>query len=504
MTGKNIATVILLLLANWIWITCVWLYVRFGTMDMTTILFQLKVPIDGADNSNFYEIFILLFTIGPAALLLEVGTLFLLAWIRRKRVERGESGKVLAKSIALRRIYAIIILTCAIIFIGYRLHFVKYIVHQFGDSPIYIDEYVDPKNVTEQLVLTTEKPRNLIYIYMESMEISYTDKEHGGIAGDDMIPEMTQLALDNICFSPKESGQLNGAYAAVGTTWTMGSLVAQTSGVPLTIGVGNNALGKRKYQTFLPGVYTIGETLRKQGYELGFLIGSEKEFSGANIYLRTHGDYDIKDYNTYLDNGRLPSGYHEWWGFEDEKLYEYAKEEISEMAKGDKPFMYTFMTMDTHFTNGYFCRLCEHHYDSQYSNVISCASRQLDSFLGWLREQPYYENTTVIIVGDHPTMDTKYVRNLEEYDKKYIRRSYCAILNSAVPYTLDYAREFTQMDMYPTTLAALGYTIPGDRLALGVNLFSNTPTLLEKYGRTDLDNLLEERSDFYDKLTYGE
>ena len=101
-------------------------------------------------------------------------------------------------------------------------------------------------------------------------------------------------------------------------------------------------------------------------------------------------------------------------------------------------------------------------------------------------------------------MDTKYVRKLKEYDKGYVRRSYCAILNSAVPYTLDRAREFTQMDMYPTTLAALGYTIPGDRLALGVNLFSDTPTLLERYGRTDLDDLLEERSDFYDTLTYGE
>ncbi len=32
-------------------------------------------------------------------------------------------------------------------------------------------------------------------------------------------------------------------------------------------------------------------------------------------------------------------------------------------------------------------------------------------------------------------------------------------------------REFTTLDMFPTTLAALGCTIEGDKLGFGVNLF---------------------------------
>jgi phosphoglycerol transferase len=43
-------------------------------------------------------------------------------------------------------------------------------------------------------------------------------------------------------------------------------------------------------------------------------------------------------------------------------------------------------------------------------------------------------------------------------------------------------REFTAMDMFPTTLAALGFTIEGDRLGLGTNLFSDRPTLCEEMG----------------------
>lgn len=44
-------------------------------------------------------------------------------------------------------------------------------------------------------------------------------------------------------------------------------------------------------------------------------------------------------------------------------------------------------------------------------------------------------------------------------------------------------------DMFPTTLAAMGCQIEGDRLGLGVNLFSDQPTLAEKIG---VDSLNEE------------
>ena len=51
--------------------------------------------------------------------------------------------------------------------------------------------------------------------------------------------------------------------------------------------------------------------------------------------------------------------------------------------------------------------------------------------------------------------------------------------------------------MYPTTLAAMGVTIPGDRLGLGTNLFSDTSTLAEIYGMDDLNTELLKDSKFY-------
>jgi len=500
-TGKNISTAVFFLLANWLLITGVWLKIRFGTMDMTTVLFQLKVPMSGADSGNFYEIILLLLTIGPAALALELGIFFLLRRLRDRRIAEGRDPVGLRRAVSLRRIAAIAMLVLAVGFIGWRLHIVRYVVNQFGNSPIYNDEYRNPATT---VITAPEQKRNLIYIYMESMECSFSDREHGGIAAVDMMPEMTALAVSEINFTPQGSEKLNGAYPVTGTTWTMGSLVAQTSGVPLTIPIGENAMGKRDYKTFLPGVYTLGQVLRDNGYALRFLIGSEKEFSGTDIYLSTHGEYEICDLATYRENGSLPKDYFVWWGFEDRKLYSFAKKEITDLAADGKPFAFTMMTMDTHFTNGYRCELCPHTFKDQYSNVIACASMQLDSFLAWLKEQPFYDNTTVVIVGDHPTMDTRYSDNLKYAEKSYQRKSYCAILNSAVPYELSYERQFSSMDLYPTTLAAMGFTVSGNRLGLGVNLFSEEPTMLEKYGKNKLDSLLEERSDFYDMLMYGE
>ena len=50
----------------------------------------------------------------------------------------------------------------------------------------------------------------------------------------------------------------------------------------------------------------------------------------------------------------------------------------------------------------------------------------------------------------------------------------------------------------PTILSAMGYSIEGDRLGLGTNLFSGEKTLLEKYGFKELDNYLTAPSRIFD------
>ena len=53
------------------------------------------------------------------------------------------------------------------------------------------------------------------------------------------------------------------------------------------------------------------------------------------------------------------------------------------------------------------------------------------------------------------------------------------------------------MDLMPTTLGALGANIEGNKLGLGVNLFSDEQTLLEKYDRDYVEAELKKTSKFY-------
>ena len=94
-------------------------------------------------------------------------------------------------------------------------------------------------------------------------------------------------------------------------------------------------------------------------------------------------------------------------------------------------------------------------------------------------------------------MDWDYIQRNVDTDH-YTRRVYNCFINSAVQ--TDYAknREFLSFDMFPTVLASLGCEIEGERLGLGVNLFSGEPTLTEQYGYAYMDSEISKSSCYYD------
>ena len=92
-------------------------------------------------------------------------------------------------------------------------------------------------------------------------------------------------------------------------------------------------------------------------------------------------------------------------------------------------------------------------------------------------------------------MDRGYFsRNVDEY---YNRMVYNVILNAPVTSDNTKNRDYCAMDLFPTTLAALGCKIEGDRLGLGTNLFSDAPTLAEELGFAHFNDALSQSSDFY-------
>lgn len=236
-------------------------------------------------------------------------------------------------------------------------------------SQIFESEYIDPESVT---LTFPEQKRNLIVIYMESMESTYASVGDGGGKPVNYIPELTQLAEEYVSFSNDED--LGGAGAAAENSWTMEGLFSSATGVPYKLPVDGNEAGE--YESFAPGLTGLGEILLENGYQNYFMCGSEAVFGGRRAFYEQHGNYHILDYSTAKRDGIIPEDYHEFWGMEDEKLYEYAKRQLTDISKQDAPFNFMLLTADTHPADGYICGLCGNTYEQQYENVLACASRQ--------------------------------------------------------------------------------------------------------------------------------
>lgn len=358
-------------------------------------------------------------------------------------------------------------------------------------STFYEEKYTPPETVE---IRFPEERRNLIYIFLESMEVSFASREEGGALKHNAIPELCRLTQENTSFS--HSDGIGGPYSPSGTTWTTAAMVAQTAGIPLKVPVGVEREAFTEAEgNDLAGATAIYDILKENGYTQTLMLGSDARFGGGYQYVTRHGVDRVLDYNTAQEDGIIPQGYKVWWGFEDMRLFEYAKRELTRLASEEAPFAVTMMTIDTHQVSGYKCSLCQDEFAEQYENVYHCASKQVEQFVQWLKQQDFYENTTVVIVGDHPSMDAGYcTRNI---DTDYDRRIYNCILNSAAASDHLKNREMSVFDLFPTTLAAMGCTIEGERLGLGTNLFSDRPTLMEEMGFEHFDDEVARYSDYY-------
>lgn len=254
-------------------------------------------------------------------------------------------------------------------------------------------------------------------------------------------------------------------------------------------------------------VYILfGEILRDNGYNTEIMMGSDGTYGGRKQYYETNGDYKVFDVNYAIEQGKMTEEDKVWWGFEDDKLYEWSKEEIAALSKEDKPFNYIMLTADTHFEDGYLGPNVESKFDSQYENVHAYSSKCINDFVNWIKKQDFYKDTTIVIVGDHLGMQYDFYQEKinKNTNNNYKRTIYNVIINPSIKTMNTKNRQFTSMDIYPTVLASIGVKIEGDRLGLGTNLFSNTPTLVEELGFDYFNSELKKNSSFYNRHIFEE
>lgn len=385
----------------------------------------------------------------------------------------------------------------------------KYIAAHTVSSDFIEKNYVNP----DGKVSAPESKRNLIVIEVESLETTFINKNNGGEWDNDVLRDMHDLLAypgSTYFTSSPSSGLLRGTEEVYGTTWTTAALVGYNSGLPFKVPM--NSRNKYQSDEFMGGAYMLGDILKASGYSNVLVSGSVTSFGGVKQMFTKHGEYDIIDAHSIASHGySVPKSQQNEWGMSDEALFRIAKSECEKGLSGEKPFHLFISTIDTHIDcytydkeasekQGY--KGSETAYGTKYENAYATTAREIKAFVDWLCEQPEYANTTVVIYGDHLNMYKEIGTRVEDSSS---RGRYNLILNSAVSSVRGcFGRGFTAFDFYPTVLAAAGFTVHGERLALGTNLFSGEDTLAERVGLEKMNFELERKSDFYNEKILGD
>lgn len=490
----KIVSVILFSLGAIAYFASIWGMEAFGELSPDQILINITSPVAGNEVGVYYSVFE-----GPvlkAAFAISVFSL--LAFFPYNVIFNfKEKSQTILSEFSLRIISLVIAISvlvggCAFGITKFQLQ--DLISAYFFDSTFIEENYIAPSDANLKF---PEQKRNLIMIYLESMENTFLSKDSGGYMNDNLIPELTALADEGYVFSHTDN-KLGGFLPSTGAGWSVAAMVNMGFGVPMKVPTDGNSYGTEG--NFLPGGTAIGDILHEQGYEQTLMFGADAAFGGLDHYFNLHGEFNIIDYKAAKEKGLIPDDYYVWWGYEDDKLYEFAKDELTRLSETGKPFHFVMETADTHAPEGYLSPKAEKKFSDQYSNTIYYSQAEAVKFVRWIQAQPFYENTTIILIGDHLTMASC----ISETVKDYQRTCFNLILNPAedlrnLSEDRFRNRQWASFDMFPTMLSSIGVEIEGNRLGIGTNLFSGEKTIFEKYGVSEVNDKLTQKSNFYNE-----
>ncbi len=416
----------------------------FGQFDVSAVIFHIQHGLDydgvGDDIAEF-----ILFLITAAILILTVSYL----------ARRDQRIKWIDRLIALP-----LLLVNPV-----SMHlFDRVLITKNGKVPL-VEIYEPPVIVSE------EKSKNLLLIYLESMEATYDDPVFGDTFSD--LLELSEQGL-----------RLNGVDQIQDTGWTIAGMVASQCGIPL-LGYGLVMKNRLKnIDSFLPDAKCLGTELSSRGYQTSYLGGADLNFAAKGRFLKTHG------YDTTIGMQDIPIEHESQmseWGIHDDYLFDLALTELKRLNSQDAPYLFSILTLGGHSPAGYPAPSCDELIENSETMdrlllSISCTAALTQTFIIKAQSEGLLENTTVVILSDHLAMKNTQYDLLTQRD----RENFVLIIDLDIqPGEKDITG--SMMDLYPTILDAIGLPSTNHSAGLGVSLLSDSDTLLTQYGQNTLD-----------------
>jgi phosphoglycerol transferase MdoB-like AlkP superfamily enzyme len=235
------------------------------------------------------------------------------------------------------------------------------------------DEAFDPHRIP-----MSRAPRNIVLITVESLSAEFLGS-FGNTQG--LTPRLDRLANEGLLFTQMY---------ATGTR-TVRGLDALTLGMPPIPG---QAIVHRPGNEHLS---TVGEVLRRQGYETLFLYGGYGYFDNMNAYFAGN-DYQVID---RTDFPKRSIGFANIWGVADEFLFDNTLTQLDRVHASGKPFLAQIMTTSNHRPYTYPDGRIDIPSPGRREGGVKYTDYAIGRFIDQARTKPWFADTLFVIVADH-------------------------------------------------------------------------------------------------------
>ncbi|WP_294489346.1 sulfatase-like hydrolase/transferase [uncultured Mailhella sp.] len=313
--------------------------------------------------------------------------------------------------------------------------------------------YIDPRTVK----VSGTGTKNLIIIYCESIEDTFGRSD---VMGEDLLAplrpsiETPDLRID----------QMPGA------DFTIGGIVASQCGIPLkSISILSGNLTGWALDRYLPGAVCLGDYLKADGYHNVYYNGSSGVFSGLNKFFLSHGYQEFMGKEDWIEKKHVDPATMNTWAMYDSDMVDRSIARIDELMAEGKKFSFALSTMDTH-EPGFLSPPCvDEGFSENWSGYVKCSLSQVERLLRHIRDKGWEDKFVILVMGDHQAR----MAEMDNVELKHVKGRYvlCSLQRDA---TLKPVRSIiTHFDLFPTLLTALGFSVQGERLGFGYNVFSS-------------------------------
>lgn len=322
------------------------------------------------------------------------------------------------------------------------------------------------------------KKKNIIIILVESFENTYFDPKNPYHVD-------SKINFENSISFPNYKQCSNAGF-------TLGALTAWHFGIPLNLPLksANHYIADK----FLPNAFSVFEVLKANGYDNYLLLGSDKYYSSQNKLFEQHGNFTIKDKYYWIGKGySLDKFRGSGWGFNDNFILEKGIEQYNTLLKNKIPFAMIIETIDLHFPKGWAPAEYNKYHDLR--DPIAYCDQQIANFITQFKKIDD-SSTVLMVLGDHRFMGVSEIIN-----GSVERTIFNAIFNSQKKVSKRKLGEIvTALDVAPTILELCGGNWKTKQFGLGISLFSDEKSLMEKYGERKFNDYIQKKSKYYDHL----